>query len=179
MFKLEGKDYLEKFADVLVAILSLLLLIGGNLVIFSRVFKWSVTWAEEMLRTSFVLLLFLGAAFSSKKNLVAVTICNDIAIKKKHGIVYKCLLVFQDLCIFAFAVFNIYYGISIVITQFQKNLKSTSIQYPLWIFTALIVLSLVIMAIYQIVKIVHVIRTPKNELLGNKDEAEAAADAAT
>ena len=71
MCKTRSNDYVEKIFDVLIIVCGLLLLAGGNVMVFGRIFHLSVPWAEELMRNVFVWMLFFGAAFESKRGLVA------------------------------------------------------------------------------------------------------------
>ena len=158
-------DYLEKVFDVLIAVCGLLLLFGGTAVVFSRVLNISVPWAEELLRNVFVWVLFFGAAFTSKKNLIAVTIINDSAIKRRHGKALKAMLLFQTLCVLIFAALSAWYGWVYASSQFAKRTVSTTLRYPLGILTIGVAAAFVLMAVYQLIKLMGYIRTPAEQLL--------------
>lgn len=178
MGKTVRNDYVEKVFDILIIICGLLLLTGGNVMVFGRVFRLSVPWAEELMRNVFVWMLFFGAAFESKRGLVAVTIIDDVLISKKKAGMYKTVIVIQTIAFLAFAILSGYYAYVQAMDQFSKNVTSLTLKYPTGIFTGLVAIAFTLMTFYQGYLLVKRIRTPKDDMLSAalaaREEAEHA-----
>lgn len=178
MCKTRSNDYVEKIFDVLIIVCGLLLLAGGNVMVFGRIFHLSVPWAEELMRNVFVWMLFFGAAFESKRGLVAVTIIDDVLITRKKAGAYKAVIVIQTIAFLAFAVLSGYYAYVQAFDQFSKNVTSLTLKYPTGIFTGLVAIAFTLMTFYQCYLMITRIKTPKDIMLQNalaaRDEAEHA-----
>ncbi len=158
-------DLVEKVFDVLIAICGVFLLLGGNVMVFGRVLSLSVPWAEELMRNVFIWMLFFGAAFESKRKLVAVTICDDIAVKKRSAGFYKFLMLTQTAAILIFAGLSAVWTYVQAADQFKMKVTSLNLKYPTGIFTLLVAIAFTLMFVYQCKILVRRIRTPKDEML--------------
>lgn len=164
MLKKNHGDPVEKIFNYPMLFLGLFLLFAGNAVIFGRIFELSVPWAEELLRNAFVVLLFWGAAFESKRGLVAITIVDDILLKKDRIGGYKVLQIVQKSLFLLFAFMSFYYTLEQMSGQIKSGVSSLTLGYPTWIFTAFILLGFFMMMMYQVILLIKTVSTPREKL---------------
>jgi len=179
MFKIKGDDIVERIFDVFIGILGVALLVGGNAIVFSRIIKYSAPWSQEVLQYSFVWLLFFGAAFSSKKWLIAVSIIDDYAANHRKGTMYKIVRLIQIFFTAVFAVCCTIYAFQYALSQLQKGAKSLSMDFSLGYFTMGVAVAFALMVIYQCVKFGYFLINSGDKVLPAKGSSENEADAAT
>lgn len=153
-----AKDYAEIAGEVVIFIIGMILLVGGNMVIFGRVFSISVPWTEEILRNCFVWLIFIGTAFESKRGLVSITILEDILKNKNNQIYYKTTKIYHAVAAAIFAGFCSFNYFQLMLTQFRMQEKSIILGYLTGYVTLGVFLGCLLWTVYQIIIIVKDIR---------------------
>ena len=158
-------DIVERAGDIIIFVMGIILLIGGNLVVLSRVFKLSTPCTEEILRNVFVWLIFLGTAYESKRGLVSVSILEEGFINKRKAGAYKALKVLHMAVCLIFAAFCAFYSFQMMMNQFATGEKSLVLGYLMGFVTLGIVLGCLLWTVYQGISLVRLIMTPAEEAL--------------
>lgn len=180
MFRIKGDDIIEKFFDGVILLVGIGLLFGGNIIAFSRIVKISIPWAQEFLVDCFVWLLFFGAAFSSKKWLISVSIIDDTLASKRKGTLYKVVRLIQIFATLAFAVLSAYFTYVYAFSQLDKGVTSTTMNFKTGYFTLGVAVALTLMSIYQCVKaVIYLVKPGKDLLPASDDASEVSGDSAT
>lgn len=122
-------DYLEEY--LCAACLSVMTLLTFANVVSRYVFKASFSFSEEITTYLFVLLSLMGAAIAAKRGAhLGFTLITEIVPPK----VRKVMHIIGYLFAVAFCAALCYYGLLMVIGQFQRGQVTAGMQWPEWIF---------------------------------------------
>lgn len=168
------RDYVEEAFNYAIFAVAMLLLIGGNMVIISRITEISMPWTNEILQGCFVVLVFWGVAFGSKKGMVSVSIIEENLKTNGKQRAYCGIKLFHAICSSIFAIFCTVYSFVVMYTQFSEGEKSLVLKFPTGIITLGVVIGCVLWSFYQIQKAVRLagaIRSAKS--LAKRDAEDA------
>lgn len=129
---MKKKNIVQKIEEVVsVIILSFMTILTFVNVVSRYLLKGSLSFTDELTTLLFVLLTMLGSAIAARKGShLGLTVITDITPKKYHKWVHLC----TGICSFIFCVIVIYFGIKMVIFEYQSKQLTLGIQLPEWIF---------------------------------------------
>lgn len=126
-------NYLEEIICVSCMVVMTVLTFAN--VIARKIFSASFSFSEEITTYLFVLLTFVGAAIAAKRGAhLGFTLLTDMVPKKAQKVLYIIGYVFAVL----FCAALTYYGVLMVIGQFQRGQVTAGMQWPEWIFGSFI-----------------------------------------
>ncbi|KKB33268.1 TRAP transporter small permease [Bacillus thermotolerans] len=95
-------------------------------------FHYSLSFTEEITINLFVLLTFLGAAAGLRTNAhLGFTLLFD----KASAVSKKLLIIFSTLLTTVVFVLLTYYGYDMMMFQMERNLTTTALGWPQWVFS--------------------------------------------
>lgn len=123
---------MEHFEEVMAAIcLSVMTLLTFINVIARYVFSASFSFTDEITTNLFVLLTLLGAAIAAKRGAhLGLTVVTDMLPYR----IRKCTKIIGYLFAVLFCALLIYYGVVMVIHEFEMKQLTAGMQWPEWIF---------------------------------------------
>ncbi|NMW84354.1 TRAP transporter small permease [Peptoniphilus sp. AGMB00490] len=150
--------YLEKIIKFIMILSSAVLAIVTFLQVIMRFFfKMPVAWGQDIIRLSFVYLVFLGAAYCLKTNdhLNIDIIFSAIPVKTS-----KVLQIIINIILLGFFVFLLIYGIEFSKTGVTQKAPYTAI--PMIYYYASIPISALFLIVYDLEIIMHQIKKIKD-----------------
>lgn len=150
--------YLEKFLKFVMVVSSAVLAIVTFLQVIMRfLFKMPVAWGQDIIRLSFVYLVFLGAAYCLKTNdHLNIDIIFSL-IPNKAGKILQTLI---NIILLGFFVFLLIYGVEFSKTGITQKAPYTAI--PMIYYYASIPISAAFLILYDIEIIINQIKNIKD-----------------
>lgn len=146
--------YLEKIIKFIMILSSAVLAIVTFLQVIMRFFfKMPVAWGQDIIRLSFIYLVFLGAAYCLKTNdhLNIDIIFSAIPVK-----ISKVLQIIINIILLGFFVFLLIYGIEFSKTGITQKAPYTAI--PMIYYYASIPISALFLIVYDLEIIMHQVK---------------------
>ena len=126
------KKLIDNFEEIVVIIaLTVMTILTFSNVVTRYVFNFSMNFAEEISTYSFVLLSLFGASIALKRG---AHLGFTLLAEHVPTIVARIFEVISALSGVLFSAVIFRYGISMVITQFQRGQLSLGVQVPEWIY---------------------------------------------
>lgn len=142
---------INKIQEYVVIFLVSVCILVGTLQVASRfIFSISIPWSEELIRYSFVWIVFIGASLAVRDNQHAtITVVADLLPAKAREIIS----IIVDLLCIAFAYFMITEGFNLVKMQIATNQLTSATELPIAIVTVIIPVGAILMVLNYIKKI--------------------------
>ena len=169
------KKIIDNFEEIVVVVaLTVMTVLTFSNVVTRYVFNFSMNFAEEISTYSFVLLSLFGASIALKRGAhLGFTLLSEHV----PAIVARIFEVVSSLAGVLFSGVLFWYGIQMVITQFERGQLSLGVQVPEWIYGSFVPLGAFFLLIRFIEQLLTCIRGKalvKEDILA---DALAAADA--
>ena len=140
---------------ILAAMLMVMTILAFINVIMRYVLLSSLPWIEELNRLGLVILSYTGAAVALKNHShLGLSIVTDKLSPKGK----KIAGLFSCLCGVFFCGISVYYGVLMVIKEYQNNVLTQGMQWPEWLFGIWLPIGLAVLCIRFIQWGVHLVQ---------------------
>lgn len=128
-------DRLFRCAEFFLGLVGFLAIVLATTGVLTRfVFKVSITWNDELLRTVFVWAYFIGSALLYRRSgLMRLELIDDALLKRNNERWYKIVSTVQNGGIALFSGVLCYYIYKIVRQQFMLGQTTTTSSTPAWV----------------------------------------------
>ncbi len=148
------KDHLEFILSLILCAAALAGLLVANIGVFSRQFKISISWTDEVLRALFVWVYFLCGGLTAKTGFLSISLLEETLRDKGRNMGYHAVKILHSLLSLVFAAYCTFYGYQAMSGQFALNQKSTILGFPQGCVTLGFVVGCAFWAYYEIINIV-------------------------
>lgn len=152
-------DVFELIFKYFIAVTSIICFIIVNMAILARLMNVSISWSDEVIKILFIYIVYIGTALAYKTDgLIGITMLEEKLKGKKRNLPYNILKLIQHIVILIFAIFCMYQGFCMTVTQIHYNQLTATLELPAAISTIGFVIGSILWVYYAVGKVVYFLR---------------------